>query len=104
MAKKDNDKTPKKYNFRKRKKRNYKMSTDSSDSDDSDWDPQMNEQENDVDDALEFQKFLQNRNKAYQVLNVGEKPRDKNIFSVKAAAMTMVANTLINHNETFTRR
>ena len=33
----------------------------------------------------QYQYFLQNRNKAYQVLNVGEKPRDKNIFSVKAA-------------------
>ena len=52
----------------------------------------------------QYQYFLQNRNKAYQILSVGEKPRDKNIFSVKAAAMTMVANTLINHNETFTRR
>ena len=52
----------------------------------------------------QYQYFLKNRNKAYQVLNVGEKPRDKNIFSVKAAAMTMIANTLINHNETFTRR
>ena len=52
----------------------------------------------------QYQYFLKNRNKAYQVLNVGEKPRDQNIFSVKAAAMTMVANTLINHNETFTRR
>ena len=52
----------------------------------------------------QYQYFLQNRNKAYQILSVGEKPRDQNIFSVKAAAMTMVANTLINHNETFTRR
>jgi hypothetical protein len=52
----------------------------------------------------QYEYFLQNRNKAYQILSVGEKPRDQNIFSVKAAAMTMVANTLINHNETFTRR
>ena len=52
----------------------------------------------------QYQYFVRNRDKAYQVLNVGEKPRDKNIFSVKAAAMTMVANTLLNHNETYTKR
>jgi hypothetical protein len=52
----------------------------------------------------QYQYFVRNRDKAYQVLNVGEKPRDKNIFSVKAAAMTIVANTLLNHNETYTKR
>jgi hypothetical protein len=52
----------------------------------------------------QYQFFEQNRDNAYQVVNVGEKPRDKNIFSVKAAAMTMVANTLLNHNETYTKR
>jgi hypothetical protein len=44
----------------------------------------------------QYQYFTQNRDKAYQVLSVGKKPRDKNIFSVKTAAMTMVANTLSN--------
>ena len=52
----------------------------------------------------QYQYFRQNRDKAYQVLSVGEKPRDKSIFSVQSAAMTMVANTLLNHNETYTKR
>ena len=52
----------------------------------------------------QFQYFRQNRDKAYQVLSVGEKARDMNLYSVKTAAMTMVANTLLNHNETYTKR
>ncbi len=52
----------------------------------------------------QYQYFKQNRDQAYQVISVGEKPRDKNIYSVQAAAMTMVANTLLNHNETYTKR
>lgn len=52
----------------------------------------------------QYQYFRQNRDKAYQVLSVGEKPRDKSIYSVQSAAMTMVANTLLNHNETYTKR
>ena len=52
----------------------------------------------------QYQYFRQNRDKAYQVLSVGEKARDMNLFSVKTAAMTMVANTLLNHNETYTKR
>lgn len=52
----------------------------------------------------QYDFFRNNRDKAYQIISVGEKPRDKNIYSVKTAAMTMVANTLLNHNETYTRR
>ena len=52
----------------------------------------------------QYDFFRKNRDKAYQIISVGEKPRDKNIYSVKTAAMTMVANTLLNHNETYTRR
>ena len=52
----------------------------------------------------QYQYFRQNRDKAYQVLSVGEKARDMNLYSVKTAAMTMVANTLLNHNETYTKR
>ena len=52
----------------------------------------------------QYEFFSQNRDKAYQVLSVGEKPRDKSIYSVQSAAMTMVANTLLNHNETYTKR
>ena len=52
----------------------------------------------------QYQFFRQNQNKAYQLLSVGKKPRDTNIYSVKTAAMTMVANTILNHNETYTKR
>ena len=52
----------------------------------------------------QYQYYKQNRNKAYQVLSVGKKPRDMNLYSVKTAAMTMVANTLLNHDETYTKR
>lgn len=52
----------------------------------------------------QYDFFRKNRDKAYKIISVGEKPRDKNIYSVKTAAMTMVANTLLNHNETYTRR
>lgn len=52
----------------------------------------------------QYDFFRENRDKAYQIISVGEKPRDMNIYSVKTAAMTMVANTLLNHNETYTRR
>lgn len=52
----------------------------------------------------QYQFFRQNRDKAYQVISVGQKPRDTNIYIVKTAAMTMVANTLLNHNETYTKR
>ena len=52
----------------------------------------------------QYKYFRENRDKAYQVLSVGEKPRDTKINSVKSAAMTMVANTLLNHNETYTKR
>lgn len=52
----------------------------------------------------QYQFFRQNQNKAYQLLSVGKNPRDTNIYSVKTAAMTMVANTILNHNETYTKR
>ena len=62
MTKKDNDKTPKNYNLRRRKNKKYKTNDDSSDSDDSDWEPGCDEmmEEDEVERALEFQKFLQN--------------------------------------------
>ena len=52
----------------------------------------------------QYQYFRQNRDKANEILSVGEKPRDIKLYSVKTAAMTMVANTLLNHNETYTKR
>ncbi|RPG63960.1 MAG: DUF1553 domain-containing protein [Flavobacteriaceae bacterium TMED42] len=52
----------------------------------------------------QYQYFRQNRDKAYRVISVGEKPRDKSINIAKTAAMTMVANTLLNHDETYTKR
>ena len=53
---------------------------------------------------IQYRYFQQNRDKAYQVLSVGERARDMNLNSLKTAAMTMVANTLLNHNETYTKR
>jgi ATP-dependent Lon protease len=58
MAKKDNDKTPKKYNLRKKKKKVYKVNEISDSDSDSDWTPGM-EEEDDIERTLEFQKFLQ---------------------------------------------
>lgn len=52
----------------------------------------------------QYQYFRKNIAKAHQVLSVGEKPRDPKISIVKNATMTMVANTLLNHNETYTKR
>ena len=52
----------------------------------------------------QYDFFRKNIDKAYQIISVGEKPRNKDIYSVKTAAMTMVANTLLNLNETYTRR
>ena len=62
MGKKDHDKTPKKHNLRKRKReKNYKISEGSDSSeDDSDWTPEMEDEESELDQQLEFQKFLQN--------------------------------------------
>ncbi|MEC8635845.1 MAG: DUF1553 domain-containing protein, partial [Bacteroidota bacterium] len=53
---------------------------------------------------IQYRYFKENRDKAYQVLSVGERARDMNLNSLKTAAMTMVANTLLNHNETYTKR
>jgi ATP-dependent Lon protease len=61
MTKKDNDKTPKKHNLRKRKKnKNYKLSERSdSDEDNSDWTPGDEDVFDECENVLEFQKFLQ---------------------------------------------
>jgi len=68
MAKDKKDKTPKKYNLRKRSKKNYKINNSDS-SDDSDWDES---EETETERALEFQKFLQ---KLFPSKNQDEKVR-----------------------------
>ena len=77
MAKKDNDKTPKKYNLRKKKKKEkYYQTSDDSDEDDSDWVP-GEEEDSEIERALDFQKFLQ---KLFPSKNQSEKVRQlKNI-------------------------
>ena len=93
MGKNDNDKTPKKHNLRKRRgKKNYKISESSDDSDDSsDWVPGMEEEdENDVERALEFQKFIQKMfpskhqsEKVKQLTNIKKMLKDENDESSK---------------------
>tara|TARA_B110000259_G_scaffold87036_1_gene101362 strand:- start:798 stop:1205 length:408 start_codon:yes stop_codon:yes gene_type:complete len=41
---------------------------------------------------------------AYKLVNVGETPYNRRLSLSKTAAMTLVANTLLNHNETYTKR
>ena len=41
---------------------------------------------------------------AYKLVNVGETPYNRGLSLSKTAAMTLVANTLLNHNETYTKR
>ena len=79
MTKKDNDKTPKKYKLRKNdKKKNYKVTENSdSDEDDSDWAPGDDDVMDEYENALEFQKFLQ---QLFPSKNQSEKVRQlKNI-------------------------
>ena len=47
--------------------------------------------------------FAQDRKAAEELLAVGESPRPKDIDTVELAAMTGVANVLLNLNETLTR-
>lgn len=47
--------------------------------------------------------FAQNKKAAEDLLTVGESPRPKDIDAVELAAMTGVANVLLNLNETITR-
>jgi len=52
----------------------------------------------------ELDAFNNGESNALAMLNVGEKPRDKNLAINQHAAMTMVANTLMNFDETVFKR
>lgn len=53
------------------------------------------------DTQLKF--YLQNPRAARKTIEVGEKRVDQTFNPVKTAALTMVANTLLNHNETYVK-
>ncbi len=49
-------------------------------------------------------RFELNPNEAKELLTVGKKQIDKSLDPNKTAALTMVANTILNHNETYMKR
>lgn len=49
-------------------------------------------------------RFKLNPHEAKELLTVGRKPIDKSLDYTKTAALTMVANTIFNHNETYMKR
>ena len=52
----------------------------------------------------QLDKFRKNPKLAYEIFRSGEKPRDKSLNRYKTAAMAMVANTLLNHDEVYMKR
>jgi hypothetical protein len=54
--------------------------------------------------ANQWDYYKKNPSAAYKTVNVGEKPIDKKLNTIKTAALTMLANTLLNHNETYVKR
>ena len=52
----------------------------------------------------QLDKFRKNPNLAYEIFRSGEKPRDRSLNRYKTAAMAMVANTLLNHDEVYMKR
>jgi len=52
----------------------------------------------------QLDKFRKKPNLAYEIFRSGEKPRDRSLNRYKTAAMTMVANTLLNHDEVYMKR
>jgi len=51
-----------------------------------------------------FNHFQKNPNLADSLLSVGELPRDLHLDKTKAAALTLVANTIFNYDETYMKR
>lgn len=49
-------------------------------------------------------RFKANPKEAYDLLSVGEKQLDQSIDKNKTAALTMVANTMLNHDEAYMKR
>ena len=52
----------------------------------------------------QLDKFRKNPKLAYEIFKSGEKPRDRSLNRYKTAAMAMVANTLLNHDEAYMKR
>jgi hypothetical protein len=51
----------------------------------------------------QFEAFRQNPESAKELIKVGESPAPENADSAELAAMTVVANVLLNLNETITK-
>ena len=49
-------------------------------------------------------KFKQNPKLAYNIFKNGKKPRDKTLNLYKTAALSMVANVMLNHDEVYMKR
>lgn len=52
----------------------------------------------------QLDKFKKNPKLAYEIFKSGEKPRDRTLNRYKTAAMSMVANTMLNHDEAYMKR
>ena len=52
----------------------------------------------------QLEKFKQNPKLAYNIFKNGKKPRDKTLNLYKTAALSMVANVMLNHDEVYMKR
>ena len=52
----------------------------------------------------QLKKFKQSPKLAYNIFKNGKKPRDKTLNLYKTAALSMVANVMLNHDEVYMRR
>ncbi len=52
----------------------------------------------------QLKKFKQNPKLAYNIFKNGKKPRDKSLNLYKTAALSMVANVMLNHDEVYIKR
>ena len=52
----------------------------------------------------QLDKFKNNPKLAYEIFKSGEKLRDRSLNRYKTAAMSMVANTMLNHDEVYMKR
>jgi len=50
------------------------------------------------------ERFRQKPKEASELLSVGQKNIDKSLDKAKTAALTMVANTMLNHDEAYMKR
>ena len=52
----------------------------------------------------QLEKFKQSPKLAYNIFKNGKKPRDKSLNLYKTAALSMVANVMLNHDEVYIKR